>query len=134
MVAYMKTSSERWHKKTKKTEIRDRNYLVGRQPILNRKEEVVAYELLFRSTVSSSTTSVFDASQATASVIINTMSGFGIDTILGEHRGFINLEIDLLMSDIIQILPKERVVLELLESLQVTPELVHAYRWRERIL
>jgi len=62
------------------------------------------------------------------------MSGFGIDTILGEHRGFINLEIDLLMSDIIQILPKERVVLELLESLQVTPELVHAYRWRERIL
>lgn len=130
----MKTSSARWHKKTKKTEIRDRNYLVGRQPILNRKEEVVAYELLFRSTVSSSTTSVFDASQATASVIINTMSGFGIDTILGEHRGFINLEIDLLMSDIIQILPKERVVLELLESLQVTPELVHAYRWRERIL
>ena len=131
MVAYMKTSSAPWHKKT---EIRDRNYLIGRQPILNSKEEVVAYELLFRSTVSSSTTSVFDASQATASVIMNTMSGFGIDTILGKHRGFINVEIDLLMSDIIQILPKERVVLELLESLQVTPELVHAYRWRERIL
>ena len=104
------------------------NYLIGRQPILNRNEEIVAYELLFRSTGSRDSATVLDASQASASVIINTLSGFGLETILGSYRGFINLELDLLMSDSITILPKERVVLELLESLQVTPELVERCR------
>ena len=104
------------------------NYLIGRQPILNRSEEVVAYELLFRSAGSKNEATVLDASQASASVIINTLSGFGLEAILGAHRGFINLELDLLMSDSITILPKERVVLELLETLQVTPELIERCR------
>lgn len=104
------------------------NYLIGRQPILNRNEEVVAYELLFRSAGSRDSATVLDASQASASVIINTLSGFGLEAILGPHRGFINLELELLMSDSITILPKERMVLELLESLEVTTELVERCR------
>ncbi len=104
------------------------NYLIGRQPILNRSGEVVAYELLFRSAGSKNEASVQDASHASANVIINTLSAFGLETILGPHRGFINLELDLLMSDSITILPKDRVVLELLETLQVTPELVERCR------
>jgi EAL and modified HD-GYP domain-containing signal transduction protein len=105
------------------------SHLIGRQPILNRNEEVVAYELLFRSAGSNNEANVTDASHASASVIINTLSGFGLDHILGPHLGFINLELDLLMSDSISILPKERVVLELLETLQVTPELIERCRF-----
>ena len=105
------------------------SHLIGRQPILNRNEEVVAYELLFRSAGSNNAANVTDASHASASVIINTLSGFGLDHILGPHLGFINLELDLLMSDSISILPKERVVLELLETLQVTPELIERCRF-----
>jgi len=104
------------------------NYLIGRQPILNRNEEIVAYELLFRSPGSRDAAAVLDASQASASVIINTLSSFGLETILGPHRGFINLELELLMSDSITILPRDRVVLELLETLQVTPELIDRCR------
>ncbi|MDD2309560.1 MAG: EAL domain-containing protein [Desulfuromonadaceae bacterium] len=103
------------------------NYLLGRQPILNRSEEIVAYELLFRS-AGSLTADVTDASQATASVIINTLTGFGIEDILGEHKGFINLELELLMDDSLHILPKGQVIIELLETLQVTPELVERCR------
>jgi len=103
-------------------------YLIGRQPILNRNEEVVAYELLFRSTTALNSADVADASQASANVIINTLSGFGLEHLLGPHQGFINLELDLLMSDSIHILPKDRVVLELLETLQITPELVERCR------
>ncbi len=99
------------------------NYLLGRQPILNRNEELVAYELLFRS-AGSLTAQVVDASQTTASVILNTLTGFGIEDILGNHKGFINLELELLMDDSLDILPKELMVLELLETLQVTPELI----------
>jgi EAL and modified HD-GYP domain-containing signal transduction protein len=104
------------------------NYLLGRQPILNRSEELVAYELLFRS-AGSATADVTDASHATASVIINTLTGFGIEDILGKHKGFINLELELLMDDVLNILPKEQIVIELLESLEVTPELVERCRF-----
>lgn len=104
--------------------VADKEYLIGRQPILNRDEEVVAFELLFRSAASRNSASVIDSSQATARVIINTLSGFGIDHILGPHKGFINMDLELLMSDTLHILPKERVVLELLENLQVTTELI----------
>lgn len=100
------------------------SYLIGRQPILNREQEIVAYELLFRSAATAGYAAVNDASHATASVIITTLSGFGLESILGPHHGYINLDSDLLMSDLLEILPKERVVLELLETLQVTPAVV----------
>lgn len=103
-------------------------YLIGRQPILNRDEQICAYELLFRSTQSLHEANVDDASQATASVILNTLSGFGIKQILGNHLGFINLELDMLMSDSLELLPKELVVLELLESLEITPVLIERCR------
>ena len=103
------------------------SYLLGRQPILNRDEELVAYELLFRST-GSLTADVTDDSYATANVIINTLTGFGINDILGKYKGFINVELELLMDDSLNLLPKEQVVIELLETLQVTPELVDRCR------
>jgi c-di-GMP-related signal transduction protein len=98
-------------------------YQIARQPILNRREEVVAYELLFRS-AGSQVALVEDASQATASVIVNTLAGFGLESILGDHKGFLNLELDLLMNDSLNILPKGQIVLELLETLTVTPKLI----------
>ena len=107
---------------------KQQKYLIGRQPILNRDEQICAYELLFRSAQSLTTANVSDASQATASVILNTMAGFGIQQILGKHRGFINLELEILMSDSLELLPKEMVVLELLETLEVTPELIERCR------
>ena len=108
--------------------MQEEHYLIGRQPILDGTEMVVAYELLFRSAASPGSASVRDASFATASVIVNALSGFGLEQILGGLRGFINLELEMLMSDSIGLLPREHVVLELLETLQVTPELVERCR------
>ena len=99
------------------------NYLLGRQPILNRDEELVAYELLFRSP-GRQTAEISNATHATANVIVNTLTGFGIGDILGGHKGFINMELELLMNDSLYLLPRNQVVLELLESLQLTPELI----------
>lgn len=104
------------------------NYLIGRQPILNRNQEIVAYELLFRSPGSLSAV-VEDASMATASVIINTLTEFGLIDILGGNKGFINLELELLMDDTLNILPKDHIVIELLETLKVTDELVERCRF-----
>lgn len=103
------------------------NCLIGRQAILNRDESIVAYELLFRS-LSSPFSMVGDATQATASVIVDSLTEFGLESILGPHRGFINLDVGLLMDDSLNILPKGQIVIELLETIEVTPALVEHCR------
>jgi EAL and modified HD-GYP domain-containing signal transduction protein len=108
--------------------MKDQNCLIGRQPILTNNEHIVAYELLFRSLGSANNAVVHDATFSSASVINNTLTNFGIQSLLGEHRGFINLDYELLMSDVLEILPKDQIVLELLESLTVTDELVERCR------
>lgn len=104
------------------------DYLIGRQPILDRREEIVGFELLFRSPHSLSAASVKCSTQATSSVIINTISGFGVYDILGQHPGFINVDADMLMSDAIELLPPEKIGLELLESIEISDRIIDRCR------
>jgi len=60
--------------------------------------------------------------------MVSTLSSFGINDLLGKHRGFINVETDLLMSDNIDILPAEKIGLELLEDIIITPDVVERCR------
>jgi len=107
---------------------RENSYIVGRQPILDRNEQLYAYELLFRAAASDTEAGVLDASQATAHVILTTLSAFGIGDMLGEHKGFINLDYELLMGDAVEILPKGQIVIELLETIEPTPEVIERCR------
>lgn len=43
---------------------------------------------------------------------------------MGQHRGFINVGADMLMSDMIYLLPNKYVVLEILESTKITADVV----------
>ncbi len=100
---------------------------VGRQPIFDQHKSVYAYELLFRNG-SSTSANVVDGNQASTQVILNTLTEFGLDSIVGKHRAFINLTRELLVDDLIQMLPQKRVVLEILEDVTVDKELVDAVR------
>ena len=100
------------------------SYIVGRQPILNGLEEVVGYELLFRSPQSISAAAVKCPLQASARVIVDILSGFGVREIIGDKRGFINVDEELLMSDLLELLPAEQIGLELLETIEPTPTVV----------
>lgn len=98
--------------------------LIGRQSILNRFEQIVAYELLFRSPGSLTSASILDSTQASASVILRLLTDFGAGEILGKFRGFINVESDLFLDDTIELLPPEVIGLELLENTVITPEII----------
>ena len=98
-------------------------FFLGRQPIVGRKRELLAYELLFRSS-RADRAMVIDDVYATATVIKHAFSGLGIDTALGKRMGFINFDERLLMSDVIEAMPKSRVVLEILEHVPMTPRVV----------
>jgi c-di-GMP-related signal transduction protein len=100
---------------------------LGRQPILDRDQRIVAYELLFRTADTSSVT-VTDDMQATASVIHHAFSEMGVQTVLGAQLGFINVSADMLLSDMVELLPKSQVVLELLETIIVTEAVIERCR------
>lgn len=100
---------------------------LGRQPILDRDQQIVAYELLFRTGDTAGAT-VTDDMQATASVIQHAFTEMGVQTVLGTHLGFINVSADLLLSDMVELLPRSQVVLELLETIHVTDAVIERCR------
>ena len=102
-------------------------FYLGRQPILDRGQEIVGYELLFRS--AGLDYAEFDSySQASASVITNALSAFGIQEVLGGKFGFINVHLDLLLSEMLELLPVEQSVLELLEFIKIDEQVVERCR------
>ncbi len=97
---------------------------IGRQPILDRDQHIVAYELLFRSSAAVDRANVSDDMAATADVITQAFGELGVGSVLAGQRGFINVSADLLLSEMIELLPRDQVVLELLESIAITDEIV----------
>lgn len=100
---------------------------LARQPILDRAQRTVAYELLFR-TGNTSGVSITDDMQATASVIHHAFSEMGLQTVLGSQLGFINVSADMLLSDLVELLPKAHIVLELLETIRVDDAVIERCR------
>ncbi len=98
-------------------------FFLGRQPIIGRHRDLVAYELLFRSSTMNAATIIDDVA-ASAAVIQHAFSDLGMTGALGDRLGFINISEGLLMSDVIEVLPPERVALEILETVRFTPEVV----------
>ena len=97
--------------------------LFARQPIVDRRQQLMGYELLFRRDSEDEQAVFIDGDHATARVIVNAFSGASKD-MLGGRPGFVNLTENLLRSGVVRMLPKERVVLEILENVCVDPELV----------
>ncbi len=98
-------------KKTEQNEL-----FLGRQPILDIRQEIVGYELLFRS--SECNKSVYDSQDfASASVIASALASFGLHEVLGNKAGFINVTEEVLLSETIELLPRKQIVLELLETM-----------------
>ena len=100
----------------------DRLFL-GRQPILDREQRLVAYELLFRNGTRNAA-EVTDGVQATATVIANAFAELGVEAALGNCRGFINVDEQFLFSDMLELLPRHCVVLEILETVPPSPAVV----------
>lgn len=101
---------------------RVKDFFLARQPILNREQHLFAYELLFRSAAVGAA-NVTDDLAATASVIAHA-SELGMANVIGASLGFINVDGAMLMSDAIHFLPKQKVVLEILETVEVTDRIV----------
>jgi len=100
---------------------------LGRQPILDRRQNLAAFELLFRSGHFNGA-KLEDDLFASATVINHAFTELGLEQVLGRHQGFINLSAPLLMSHVIELLPPSKIVLEILETVKVSGSLIERCR------
>jgi EAL and modified HD-GYP domain-containing signal transduction protein len=98
---------------------------VGRQPILDPKMKTVAYEVLYRNCELGQ--AIFtDENVATATVLLNTYLDIGLEHVVGSHLAFLNIPKQFLLEHHCEALPKDRVVLEILENVEPTPHVLEA--------
>jgi len=100
------------------------NVYVARQLILDSKQNVYGYELLFRNAEQKSIAIENDL-MATTEVLLNTMNSIGIHKMIGDKWGFLNVNEKVLQQHVYETLDRKRFVLEILESTTLTAELVH---------
>jgi len=105
---------------------------VARQPILDRTQTVVAYELLYRSGNANSFTQGVDGDAATSSVITNGLMLIGLDSLACGKKAFVNFTENLLKSKVALMFPKESLVVEILEDIEPTEEIIEACRELKR--
>jgi len=98
---------------------------IARQPIFDAQRKVYGYELFFRSGLEN----VFrhpDPGQATSKVMADSFFLFNLNDLTGGKRAFINVPRDILLKEYMFFLPKEQVVVELLETVEPDPEVIQA--------
>jgi len=100
---------------------------IARQPIFTEHRKLYAYELLYRGTKETTLTSV-DGERATTSLLSSAFLTEGIDIVSGLRPCFINFTEDLLTKKIPLSFPKSKIVVEVLEDVRPTKEVVEACR------
>ena len=101
--------------------------VVARQGIYDSALRLVAFELLFRPT-SDSDVQLTDPDAATAQVLVTAFSEVGLDALVGPHRAFVNVPYAFLTDGYCQTLPTDRVVLEILEDVEVDRQVLDVAR------
>jgi c-di-GMP phosphodiesterase len=94
------------------------DFLIGRQQILDQKLNIYAYELLFRGQ-DFDLKNKSEATQATNQVITDSVLELGLNNLVGSHKAFINFTSQNILEKTPLSLPKERVVIEVLENVAV---------------
>ena len=104
---------------------------VARQPIFDGDKKVYAYELLFRDGLEN-VCSTLDTHRAASQVLQAAWLTFGLPTLIGQNRAFVNFSRDLLLAGYGETLPVESVVIELLETIDGDVDVVDACRKLKR--
>jgi len=99
--------------------------LLARQPIFNRKHEVFGYELLYRNSEMNVYAGI-DDNKSTAELINNAYLTMKLSDISAGKRSFINFSEELILKEIPLLLPKEQIIVEVLERVQPTADVIKA--------
>jgi c-di-GMP-related signal transduction protein len=100
---------------------------VARQPILDKKKKIYAYELLFRDGTANYVPDI-DGDTATSTLLSNSFFTIGMETVIGGRKAFINFTENLIVRGIPLLLPQDKVVVEILEDVKPVDSVIEACR------
>lgn len=102
--------------------------LLARQGIYDKNSSICAYELLYRSNEAQSSNvdniNSLSGDTATSSVLLQLFANLDVNTIIGNKRAFINFTHNHLVQQIPALLPKNRIVIEVLETVAIDKPLI----------
>ena len=98
---------------------------VARQPIFDKGMDIVGYELLYRRSMNNFFEGD-DDNQATADLINSAFLVMQFNELTSGTRAFINFSAEMLIREIPLLLPKGHIVVEILEKVEATPEVLAA--------
>ncbi len=100
---------------------------VARQPILDLHNQVFGYEVLYRA-ARGDTTCNEAGDQISARVLITAVLSMGLETLTGGTLAFLNVSHQVLLEDVVTVLPPDGIVVEILENIPITDEVVDMCR------
>lgn len=100
---------------------------VARQPIFNQYEQIVGYELLYRNKRENTFPNV-DSDVATVDVLVNSFLSIGIGEVALGKPAFVNFTSNLLHSAVFEYLDPAKVIVEVLEDVEINASLVSRIR------
>lgn len=99
---------------------------VARQPIYDAQMNIYGYEILYRNSDESTAYDGVNPDTATSDTIMNSFYDMGIERVTNGKRAFINFTEKLLVDGVATILPREILVVELLEDILPSPSVLSA--------
>jgi c-di-GMP phosphodiesterase len=97
---------------------------LARQPIFDTNGLCIAYEVFYRKQKNSIGADIKDGTNATAHVMINLMNNIGFELMLEDKQCFININEEILFSDALFSLPKEKFIFEILEFVTISEAVI----------
>jgi len=94
----------------------------ARQPILNAKKQVVAYELLFRDSKKNCFPTDVAPDIATAKLLINSYLSIGLDEMTEGKPALINFPMAILSEHLVNMVPYRNIIVEVLETAEPSDE------------
>ncbi len=95
--------------------------LVSRQPVFDRSEQLYGYDLVLRHSSDRDQPEI-----PPEQLVADTFLGIGIDQVSAGHRAFVTLDRGMVVGGAARVLPADRVVLQLDDSVGIDPELIQA--------
>jgi EAL and modified HD-GYP domain-containing signal transduction protein len=100
------------------------DFLIGRQQILDKNLNIYAYELLFRGK-DLNLNDKNEATQATNQIITDSILELGLNNLVDSHKAFINFTTQNILEKTPLNLPKDRIVIEVLENVAVDLRIIN---------
>ena len=97
---------------------------IARQPIFDRNLSIYGYELLFRADKKAKEYKGTSAESSTATVL-GGLFELGIENLIGKSKAFVNFNETLLLSDSVELIDSNTLIIEILESVKIDDTLIN---------